>query len=70
MLATTPEASELHRILKEMVDRKIDYCSMEVSSHSLALHRVDHCDFNVAVLTNITEDHLDFHNTFSNYFRI
>ncbi len=67
VLATTPEATVLHEIFREMVDRKIFYCTMEVSSHALALHRVDDCDFNIAVLTNITEDHLDFHKTFLAY---
>ncbi len=65
--ATTPEATVLHKIFREMVDRKIFYCTMEVSSHALALHRVDDCDFNIAVLTNITEDHLDFHKNFATY---
>ena len=41
---------------------------MEVSSHSLVQHRVDYVDFNGAVLTNLTQDHLDFHITMDNYF--
>ncbi len=65
VLATTPEATVLHKIFREMVDRNFFYCTMEVSSHALALHRVDDCDFNIAVLTNITEDHLAFHKNFS-----
>ncbi len=65
--ATTPEALVIHQILREMVGQKIRYCTMEVSSHALALSRVDQCDFNVAVLTNITEDHLDFHKDFPSY---
>ncbi|HHX77995.1 MAG TPA: UDP-N-acetylmuramoyl-L-alanyl-D-glutamate--2,6-diaminopimelate ligase, partial [Firmicutes bacterium] len=67
--ATTPEASTLQEIFREMVDHNVRYCTMEVSSHALALNRVDDCDFNVAVLTNITEDHLDFHKTFNNYLK-
>jgi UDP-N-acetylmuramoyl-L-alanyl-D-glutamate--2,6-diaminopimelate ligase len=65
--ATTPEALVIHRIFKEMVGQGIRYCTMEVSSHALALSRVDQCDFNAAVLTNITEDHLDFHKDFASY---
>ena len=42
---------------------------MEVSSHSLTQHRVDYVDFNGAILTNLTQDHLDFHETFDNYLR-
>ncbi len=67
--ATTPEASTLHEAFNKMVEKKINYCTMEVSSHSLDWHRVDDCDFNIAVLTNITEDHLDFHKTFDSYLR-
>ncbi len=65
--ATTPEAATLHKLFKEMVDSKVTYCTMEVSSHALALCRVDDCDFNVAVLTNITADHLYFHKNISSY---
>jgi UDP-N-acetylmuramoyl-L-alanyl-D-glutamate--2,6-diaminopimelate ligase len=65
--ATTPEAPEIHRLLREMASRGMDYCTMEVSSHALALNRVDQCEFNTAVLTNITEDHLDFHRDFASY---
>ncbi len=66
-LATTPEAPVLHRLLREMAAAGAAYCTMEVSSHALALDRVDQCEFNAAVLTNITEDHLDFHEDFSAY---
>lgn len=65
--ATTPEALVIHQIFREMVRQGIYHCTMEVSSHALALNRVDQCDFNVAVLTNITEDHLDFHKDFASY---
>lgn len=64
---TTPEAVDLQRIFKKMADRGIQYVVMEVSSHSLALHRVDECDFDIAVFTNLTQDHLDFHKTMENY---
>ncbi|MCW3491239.1 UDP-N-acetylmuramoyl-L-alanyl-D-glutamate--2,6-diaminopimelate ligase [Dethiobacter alkaliphilus] len=66
-LATTPEASELQAILRRMKDEGVTYTTMEVSSHALAWHRTIGCDFDTVVLTNITEDHLDFHQTFDHY---
>lgn len=66
-MATTPEAPDLQKMLSNMCDQDLDYAVMEVSSHSLEQHRVSGCDFNTAVLTNITEDHLDFHHTFDRY---
>jgi len=54
-------------MLSNMLKEKCTNCVMEVSSHSLALSRVDELDFNVGVFTNITSDHLDFHSTFENY---
>jgi len=66
-LATTPEAPDLQRILRLMVDRGVTHGVMEVSSHALELGRVSGCDFDVAVLTNITGDHLDFHKNFERY---
>lgn len=65
--ATTPEAPDLQKILRLMVDRGITYGVMEVSSHALELGRVSGCDFDIAVLTNITGDHLDFHKSFERY---
>lgn len=64
---TTPEAIDLQRYLKEMVSVGSHYAVMEVSSHSLALHRVDECCFSTAVFTNISRDHLDFHGDLSRY---
>jgi len=64
---TTPLALDLHRILAEMRDRGAQAVAMEVSSHALALHRVDDVRFAVGALTNITRDHLDFHPTFDDY---
>ncbi|TZE81947.1 UDP-N-acetylmuramoyl-L-alanyl-D-glutamate--2,6-diaminopimelate ligase [Calorimonas adulescens] len=64
---TTPEAADLQKLFHDMTLKGIDYCVMEVSSHSLELKRVDYTDFNVGVLTNITQDHLDFHITMDNY---
>lgn len=65
---TTPQAPELQALLYNINDKCIDNVVMEVSSHSLAQHRVDYVDFNGAVLTNLTQDHLDFHITMENYF--
>ena len=64
---TTPESHIINSLLSEMVKEDCSQCVMEVSSHSLELHRVDFLDFNVGVFTNITSDHLDFHNNFENY---
>jgi len=66
---TTPESLDLHKLFKEMVDSGIDYCVMEVSSHSLYLDRVYGLQFSQGVFTNLTRDHLDFHKTFENYYR-
>lgn len=65
---TTPESLELHELFKEMVDSGVDYCVMEVSSHSLSLDRVYGIEFCESIFTNLTQDHLDFHKTFENYF--
>lgn len=64
---TTPESLDLQRIFREMLDSGADYGAMEVSSHSLALSRVDACKFHTGVFTNLTQDHLDFHKTIENY---
>lgn len=66
---TTPQAPELQRLLYYVNERCFDNVAMEVSSHSLVQHRVDHIDFNGAIFTNLTQDHLDFHITMENYFR-
>ena len=64
---TTPEALDLHSLFREMADSSIDYAVMEVSSHSLELGRVEGCNFQTGVFTNLTQDHLDFHKTIENY---
>ena len=64
---TTPDSLELMKLFAKMADRKVDYVVMEVSSHSLALDRVAACRFDVGAFTNITQDHLDFHNTMEEY---
>lgn len=66
---TTPQAPELQKLMYEINEKCFDNVVMEVSSHSLVQKRVDCVDFNGAVLTNITQDHLDFHITMENYFR-
>jgi UDP-N-acetylmuramoyl-L-alanyl-D-glutamate--2,6-diaminopimelate ligase len=65
---TTPEASEVQRLLREMRTRGCAACAMEVSSHALVLHRADHLRFAAAVFTNLTRDHLDFHGDMQQYF--
>jgi UDP-N-acetylmuramoyl-L-alanyl-D-glutamate--2,6-diaminopimelate ligase len=64
---TTPEAVELQALLARMVAERVTAVAMEVSSHALALHRVDGIEFDVAVFTNLTQDHLDFHGTLEDY---
>jgi UDP-N-acetylmuramoyl-L-alanyl-D-glutamate--2,6-diaminopimelate ligase len=65
---TTPEAPELHRMLRDMVSQGCGACVMEVSSHALALRRADHLHFSAAIFTNLTRDHLDFHRDMEDYF--
>lgn len=64
---TTPEAPELNRFLRKAVNEGSSHAVMEVSSHSLALKRVRGLDFDVAVFTNLTHDHLDYHKNFESY---
>lgn len=65
---TTPESLEIHKLFKDMVECGVDYCVMEVSSHSLYLDRVYGIKFDEAIFTNLTQDHLDFHKSFENYY--
>jgi UDP-N-acetylmuramoyl-L-alanyl-D-glutamate--2,6-diaminopimelate ligase len=65
---TTPEAPDLQALLAVMHERGVTAVAMEVSSHALALGRVDGTTFDVAVFTNLTEDHLDFHADLEDYF--
>lgn len=64
---TTPGAIDLQRLFAEMVAHGCTACAMEVSSHALDQGRVDGLDFAVAVFTNLTQDHLDYHGTMENY---
>jgi UDP-N-acetylmuramoyl-L-alanyl-D-glutamate--2,6-diaminopimelate ligase len=66
---TTPEAPEVQRLLREMVERGCGACAMEVSSHALSLRRVDGTTFAAGVFTNLTRDHLDFHVDMETYFQ-
>ncbi|MEG0579039.1 MAG: UDP-N-acetylmuramoyl-L-alanyl-D-glutamate--2,6-diaminopimelate ligase, partial [Niameybacter sp.] len=64
---TTPESADLQKLLETMVEEGVSHCLMEVSSHALALHRVDENDFKIGIFTNLTQDHLDFHKTMDAY---
>src|SRR5690625_4309393 len=64
---TTPDALTLQKFFLRMVDEQIDIVTMEVSSHSLDLGRVFGCDFDIALMTNISQDHLDYHKSMSEY---
>lgn len=66
-LVTTPESLDLQRILSDMRAAGVTHVVMEVSSHALDLHRVDHCDLDVGVFTNLTQDHLDYHQDMGTY---
>ncbi|WP_231390325.1 UDP-N-acetylmuramoyl-L-alanyl-D-glutamate--2,6-diaminopimelate ligase [Nocardia sp. CNY236] len=65
---TTPEAPQLHAMFALMVEQGVDAVVMEVSSHALALGRVDGVRFAVGAFTNLSQDHLDFHADFGDYF--
>jgi UDP-N-acetylmuramoyl-L-alanyl-D-glutamate--2,6-diaminopimelate ligase len=68
VVRTTPEAIELQGTFRQMLEGGDEACAMEVSSHAMALHRADAIHFEVAVFTNLTQDHLDFHADMENYF--
>lgn len=65
---TTPDSIEVHQVLNEMTEHGMKAAAIEVSSHGLALGRVSTVDFDYAIFTNLTYDHLDFHKTMKNYF--
>ena len=65
---TTPEAPEVQALLREMVDQGCTACAMEVSSHALAMRRVEGTQFAAAVFSNLTRDHLDYHPNMEHYF--
>lgn len=64
---TTPEAPEVQRFLRRMTDAGLTHVVLEATSHGLAQHRVTACEFDIAVVTNITHEHLDYHGTFEAY---
>jgi UDP-N-acetylmuramoyl-L-alanyl-D-glutamate--2,6-diaminopimelate ligase len=64
---TTPEANEVQRLLRKMVDAGCEFAVVESTSHGLALHRLDDVEYDIAAFTNVTGDHLDFHQTFEAY---
>jgi UDP-N-acetylmuramoyl-L-alanyl-D-glutamate--2,6-diaminopimelate ligase len=64
---TTPDAPEVQGYLARMAAAGLTHCVLEVTSHGLAQRRVTGCDFDVAVVTNITHEHLDYHKTYENY---
>jgi UDP-N-acetylmuramoyl-L-alanyl-D-glutamate--2,6-diaminopimelate ligase len=64
---TTPEALEVQGYLARMVAAGLTHCVLEVTSHGLTQQRVTGCDFDVAVVTNVTHEHLDFHGSYENY---
>jgi UDP-N-acetylmuramoyl-L-alanyl-D-glutamate--2,6-diaminopimelate ligase len=64
---TTPDAPDIQNYLAQMVEKGTEYAIVEATSHGLAQHRLDAVDFDVAVVTNITHEHLDFHGTWENY---
>lgn len=66
---TTPDAIRLNAMLREMVNQGCKYCFMEVSSHAVDQGRIAGLDFNMALFTNISRDHLDYHKTFDEYIR-
>lgn len=65
---TTPEAPVVQHTLRRMVDAGVTHCILESTSHGLAQHRVDAVDFDVAIVTNITHEHLDYHGSYAAYF--
>ncbi len=66
---TTPDPIALNSLLNDMIDSGCDYCFMEVSSHAVAQHRIAGLTFTGGIFTNLTHDHLDFHQTFDAYLK-
>ncbi|MBT8234259.1 MAG: UDP-N-acetylmuramoyl-L-alanyl-D-glutamate--2,6-diaminopimelate ligase [Saprospiraceae bacterium] len=64
---TTPDAISIQKMFRQMVDEGVEYVFMEVSSHALDQGRVSNVQFDIAVFTNISRDHLDYHDTFLDY---
>ncbi|GAB6182519.1 UDP-N-acetylmuramoyl-L-alanyl-D-glutamate--2,6-diaminopimelate ligase [Thermodesulfovibrio hydrogeniphilus] len=66
---TTPESLQFQQLLRTMLDNEVEYVISEVSSHALSLKRVDYTEFKIAVFTNLSRDHLDFHKDMEDYFQ-
>lgn len=66
---TTPESFEFQKILREMADSGVTHVIAEVSSHAVDLRRVDDCAFDLGIFSNLSQDHLDYHETMENYFQ-
>lgn len=69
VVRTTPEAIDLQLSFRRMLEAGDEACVMEVSSHAMVMHRADAIDFDLAVFTNLTQDHLDFHSDMEDYFQ-
>ncbi len=67
---TTPESLELMRMFREMKDSDVEVVAMEASSHAIDRQRVHECQFDMAVFTNLTQDHLDYHDSMESYFEV
>lgn len=65
---TTPESYDLQKILYQMAQEGLDYCFMEVSSHALSLNRVAGINFHASIYTNLSPDHMEFHNDMEEYY--
>lgn len=66
---TTPDAVQMNKLMKRMVDAGCEYCFMEVSSHAIHQERIAGLEFSGGLFTNITHDHLDYHKTFAEYIK-
>jgi UDP-N-acetylmuramoyl-L-alanyl-D-glutamate--2,6-diaminopimelate ligase len=66
---TTPESLEIQRMLRRMVDAGVEWVVLEATSHGLDLHRLDHVEFDIGAVTNITHEHLEHHGTIAAYWR-
>ena len=66
---TTPESYEMQKILRAMADEGVTHVIAEISSHAIDLKRIDDCDFDLGVFTNLTHEHLDYHLTMEKYFQ-
>ncbi|MEA2014464.1 MAG: UDP-N-acetylmuramoyl-L-alanyl-D-glutamate--2,6-diaminopimelate ligase [Thermodesulfobacteriota bacterium] len=67
---TTPESLDLHRMLRKMTDVGVTHVVMEVSSHAIDLKRIDECEYDIGIFTNLSREHLDYHRTMEEYFQV